>query len=274
MIPENGDSPSAEKAPRHRSPNYPGISLKTAVEKITTWYKADGIVASPKEAAMKHMSGDIGRVISALKSFGLVSETEGRIKLEQRGIDIVARSADDPKRKQALKDAILSPAIYRDLVKEYPNGLPSDITLGSELVAGKKFNPKSVDDFIKDLKSSLVFSGIGPSAVLDSKEDDESNGEENPVSQASVLEPVVEAMPIKPKAEAESIQKPPLPAKREYIQPPPANVRQDVFSIEEGAVTVQWPASLSPESIEDISAWLEILKRKIGRSVANTGKDG
>lgn len=44
-------------------------------------------------------------------------------------------------------------------------------------------------------------------------------------------------------------------------------VRQDVFSIAEGEVSIQWPASLSPESFEDIGDWLDILKRKIGRSV-------
>lgn len=43
--------------------------------------------------------------------------------------------------------------------------------------------------------------------------------------------------------------------------------RQDVFSLNEGPVTIQWPASLSPESFEDVSAWLDILKRKIGREV-------
>src|ERR1700687_1489522 len=100
MTPENEKPESGQKVPRHRSPNYPGISLKTAVEKITTWYKADGLVASPKDAAMKHMGGDAGRVISAVKAFGLVNETDGRIKLAQRGIDIAARPPDDPKRKQ------------------------------------------------------------------------------------------------------------------------------------------------------------------------------
>jgi hypothetical protein len=49
-------------------------------------------------------------------------------------------------------------------------------------------------------------------------------------------------------------------------QPPP---RQDVFSLIEGPVTIQWPASLSQDSYEDLAAWLEILKRKISRSVVS-----
>jgi hypothetical protein len=45
---------------------------------------------------------------------------------------------------------------------------------------------------------------------------------------------------------------------------------QDVFSLTEGPVTIQWPASLSAESYEDFSGWLDLLKRKIGRSVVRS----
>jgi hypothetical protein len=48
-----------------------------------------------------------------------------------------------------------------------------------------------------------------------------------------------------------------------------ARTRQDVFSLTEGPVTIQWPATLSPESYEDLGDWLDIVKRKIGRSVVN-----
>jgi len=42
----------------------------------------------------------------------------------------------------------------------------------------------------------------------------------------------------------------------------------------EGPVTIQWPASLSPESIEDVGDWLDIVKRKIGRSVKADAESG
>src|SRR2546427_8518858 len=153
MTPEYEKSNGDAQKTRHRSPNYPGISLRAAVEKIASWYKADGIVASPRDAALRHFgfekfTSDAGRVLSAMKSFGLVNEADGRIKLTQRGIDIAARQAGDPKRQQALKDAGLGPQIYRILLKEYPLPLPSDTTLQSELIASKGFNPKSVKDFL------------------------------------------------------------------------------------------------------------------------------
>ena len=46
-----------------------------------------------------------------------------------------------------------------------------------------------------------------------------------------------------------------------------AGLRQDVFPVPEGEISIQWPVSLSPESFEDVGDWLDVLKRKIRRSV-------
>jgi hypothetical protein len=53
-------------------------------------------------------------------------------------------------------------------------------------------------------------------------------------------------------------------AAEQFIQ---ARIRQDIFSLAEGTVTIQWPAALSAESFQDLADWLDIVKRKIGRSV-------
>lgn len=50
-------------------------------------------------------------------------------------------------------------------------------------------------------------------------------------------------------------------------------MRQDVFSLAEGQVMIQWPSVLSKESFEDIADWLKILERKIGRSVSEEPKE-
>jgi hypothetical protein len=54
---------------------------------------------------------------------------------------------------------------------------------------------------------------------------------------------------------------------------PQSSVRNDVFSLAEGPVTIQWPAALSAESVKDIGDWLDIVKRKIGRSVTTEIKE-
>jgi hypothetical protein len=45
-------------------------------------------------------------------------------------------------------------------------------------------------------------------------------------------------------------------------------MRQDVFSLAEGTVTIQWPTPLSADSIQDLKDWLKIVERKITRSEA------
>ncbi len=86
-----------------------------------------------------------------------------------------------------------------------------------------------------------------------------------PMNQLTVVDPPAGAPPL-PAA-------PPAPRtiveeKPHFAAPPSGSgVLQDVFSLAEGTIKIQWPTPLSPDSFEDFSAWLDLLKRKIGRSV-------
>lgn len=48
---------------------------------------------------------------------------------------------------------------------------------------------------------------------------------------------------------------------------PGAAMKQDVFSLEEGNVVLQWPSQMSPASYEDFKSWVELQLRKISRTV-------
>jgi hypothetical protein len=45
-----------------------------------------------------------------------------------------------------------------------------------------------------------------------------------------------------------------------------SGIKQDVFTVQEGHVLLQWPASLSKESVEDIDDWLKLIVRKAKRA--------
>ena len=49
---------------------------------------------------------------------------------------------------------------------------------------------------------------------------------------------------------------------------PQIGMNQDVFTLEEGDVTIQWPKVLSQESFKDFEDWLELIKRKAKRAVS------
>lgn len=55
--------------------------------------------------------------------------------------------------------------------------------------------------------------------------------------------------------------------------PPPTDARQYAMTTDTGEVVVRWPAVLSAEDFESVEAWLEILKKKIKRSVKADGTD-
>ena len=80
-------------------------------------------------------------------------------------------------------------------------------------------------------------------------------------------------LPIRPLTHAPSVHAP-APATAEAHAVAQAaygtgQIRQDIFSLTEGLVTIEWPSSLSAESYQDVSDWLDIVKRKIGRSVSD-----
>lgn len=164
-----------DKRARHRSPGYPTVSLMEAVERVGKLYDADGKAGAPIETALKHIGfakahGQAHSVLSALKKFGLVSGGNGRIVPTQRAIEILKLPESDARRAQALKDAVSSPGIYRELIDQYrETGLPGDDSLAAELEVSKGFNPNAVQGFVADFKASLEFAGITDLDALESE---------------------------------------------------------------------------------------------------------
>jgi hypothetical protein len=166
--------------------------------------------------------------------------------------------------------------VYRDLLKQFQDsGLPSDTALRSELIAVKKFNPNAVDSFIRDFRDSLDFSGLSDLSVLgldvggqEAISMEKTEAASAQVSQGAVRLPVGAAgVPTgqRPRTMLEAQRAAGL------LPQSDAPLRHDVFSLAEGPVTIQWPSTLSPESIQDLGDWLDLVKRKIQRSVTKEG---
>ena len=49
--------------------------------------------------------------------------------------------------------------------------------------------------------------------------------------------------------------------------------KQDVFTLDEGEVVLLWPAELSEASFEDLSDWIALALRKIGRSLTGPANE-
>jgi hypothetical protein len=171
LKPKGNDSDGKK---RHRSPSYPTVGLREALERTKKFYEMDGKAGAPPETAAKHIGfatahGQAMSVLSALKKFGLIEDKHGRIVPTQRALELLNLPEHDPRRPEALRMAALAPPIYRKLLEKYREAgcLPHDDTLKGELVTYEDFNPNAVDAFIKDFRATLDFAGISDFSVIE-----------------------------------------------------------------------------------------------------------
>jgi hypothetical protein len=286
---------------RHRSPNYPAISLPQAVERITRLYKEDGRSGSLLESAVKHFGfnrahGTAMALVSALRKYGLIDVSNNRVTLTARGLNIVLFPDADARKQTAIKEAALAPEIYADLYNRFlPSGkIVSEQTLTAELVAEMKFNPRAVSEFVRDFKETLIYAGLLAEDGVTLRSGGDS-GPGVPARQALKAGDYVQWEPkgilqfqepkcIRslsddgqfalgdwgdtglPLSELTLQAKPETPVVIPNALSEKSKMREEIISLTEGPVKIQWPTPLSSESIEDIKIWLKFLERRIARS--------
>lgn len=163
-------SDTQAKRKKGRSPSYPAINLREAIDKAQAIYSAEGRHAAPIPTIAQHLgysasSGTAAVVVSALRKFGLL-EYEGTGK-ERSGrlTDLAFRIVLDerresPERQSAIREAALRPSIHEVLLDEYGAHLPSDATLRFKLLRELGFTESAVDDFIEEFRQTLAFAGL------------------------------------------------------------------------------------------------------------------
>ncbi len=169
-----------------RSPSYPGIALDTAVERVQALYEEERRHPAPIASILDHWgynpksSGGL-IAVAALKKYGLLEDEgsgEGRLaKLSERGLAIVEDTRPtSPERDKAIEEAALGPKINREVWDKYEGDLPSDSTIQHFLVREKGFTPQAALHYLRLLRRSIAYAGLGDS---DSVSDDEAVAEEN-----------------------------------------------------------------------------------------------
>ncbi len=176
----------SEGAPskRPRSPNYPTVGLREAVDRVGRLYQKDNKAGAPPEMAAVHIGfgkphGQAMSALAALKKFGLVTKLNGRIVPTQRAIEIINLPEADPRRHKAIRDAAMEPEIYRELIDQHrASGWPAEEVLASELVTYKGFIKNAADALVRDLFDSMEFAGLSDTSALESEQETDSTMEE------------------------------------------------------------------------------------------------
>jgi hypothetical protein len=199
----------------------------------------------------KEFSAVADQCVAALKSYGLIrvsGKGTGRKVILTPESDRIVRRAPD--RAELLKNAAGAPAIHREILQHYrEKGLPADDILRTYLVwerpEGQRFNQDVVDTFIKRFRDTLAFANLTASdkIAVSGNDDEEDNGGDD----------------------GDSLPEPKLPPKARRTLP--VGSKEDVFSLDEGAVVIQWPERIVGASAADIDGWLKLVGSKIKRAV-------
>lgn len=120
-----------------RSPAYPAIGLTEAVEFVRRLFDSEQRTPVTEEVAVQAMgysglNGKTRTLISAIKKYGLVTETPGgEVRVSDLALQIL-HPADDVERLEGLRQAALQVELFRDLVQTHLDA--SDAALRSYLI--------------------------------------------------------------------------------------------------------------------------------------------
>ncbi len=239
---------------RVRSPNYPAVSLTEAIERVRKVYEKEHTHKAAPEVVAKALgysglNGASLSVISALKKFGLLEEVGKDLKVSHGALTILVDPKDSTDRAKLIRQAAFAPALFSELQGQYGDSVPSDENLRSYLLK-RGFAPSSVDAPIRSYRETIALVSDLP------KEDNTPTTEENRETQ----------MQSSAERTTQDVGRPAGTALQRTMEMPATGSKQDVFSLDEGQVIIQWPANMSEDSFEDFKAWLQLLEKKIGRA--------
>jgi hypothetical protein len=259
---DEAEAVAASGASKHRSPNYPVMALKKAIEKVSLILKDSKRHEVPLAVACASLgfknvrSSSAIQTIAALRAFDLIqvkgSGTNRKVAVSERAARIIG---DHNAKAQLIREAALMPKLHREVWAAFfkdGEGLAPDKAIHHYLIWERpegKFSPESADAFIRQFHQTLDFAGLDKSGTMSA---DGPNGDEEDDSE--------EPSPSEPKGRQKD------KGGRRMLAP---GTIEDVLSCESGgAVTLSYPDRITPEEFEDFEAWWKIMLRKVKRRIA------
>lgn len=124
---------------RTRSPGYPSISLRQAIELSKKIHDHDRTNPIDREAAAKNIgysgiTGASAKALADLAHYGLVERAgKGSLRVAQLAVDILY-PVSEAARQDALEVAATNPDLFAAIRASFPDGVPSDNNLRGYLM--------------------------------------------------------------------------------------------------------------------------------------------
>lgn len=246
---------------------FPFISLTKAIERARALYDSDpgnrGMSVPIAFAAWDYSGKSSGgfQTVSALKQYGLVRDEgandDRKVKLTDAARRYFASEiAHD--RAQYERTFAVSPAVMKHLAEHWNFGCPPDNVARTYLKNDLGLNEQSARSLLGIYKENQNYLSPEEADAVDDEEE------------TTAVEANVGDGPINPSGRDNG----------QVQQPRPDNLvgtgrsdetDRDIFSVSEGEVVLISPKTLSADSLEDISDWLDIMKRKLARKLSQDG---
>jgi len=246
------ETTAANKKVTTRSPSFPYIPLREAIDRAQQIYDAARAHPARLEAVASHWgysvkSSGARQTISALRQFGLI-EGEGSVKLTPLALKILF--SEEPERSALVKEAALAPPSHMLLWNRYGTSLPNEKNLRMYLVLEEGFNENSVYDFLKEYRATISYAQLREADMMppaDEGYDEASSGG---------------AMQQQERPVDEKVAPPPVEHRRSPLVT--SEVEPVTFPLLDGnAVELRLRRKIDPEEVEDLRAVFEIWLRKV-----------
>ena len=261
---ENAKSGEPEKTKRERSPSFPFISLPRAIERIQSFdanhkRNATRVVVAAQTWHYGPKSSGALQTIAALKAYGLLEDVGGsddkKVQLTELANRIL-RNSRPGARAQAIRDAALRPRLIGEYVTRWCPDRPSDTHRVSELHLDRRFTEEAARTFIKVFDETVSFAALDRSGEHADSDPDKLL-ENDGIGVGAEDDGILPACP--PADRASRSDQTDSTAKR--------LTDRATFPLPEGLVQLEVPGQLSQASYEDLAAWMEVMLRRIKRSV-------
>jgi hypothetical protein len=253
-----------------RSPNYPQIGLRKAIELAGVVYKAAHTAKAPAStiaAALGYnsLNGSSLGILSALKKYGLLESVGEDLRVSREGLTILVDPPSSADRAKAILHAAFRPALFADLRKEYGDNPPKSDDFLRAFLLKRGFLMSVVDVPIKTYRDTMSMVEEAHAVLgqqTDASEIDEVLAEDVAV-EAVVGTAINVSAPVQPTPTVSQAAPATLqgPASTDYLD--------DVYKLGDGrAFVLRWPASMTREEFEEFTDWISLLQRKLKRSIS------
>jgi hypothetical protein len=255
MANEQGDDSGFGAGKRGRSPNYPAVTLETAIKWARNLYDSEKKSATSPlivaqncgfKGASGTLSGPARTAVSALKKYGLVTDaTDGRMRISDDAVKYFLQP-DEAERLKVLQSLALKPQIIRDIFTMYPDGLPSDDTLRYHLVTKVNFLEEGASTFLKAFRETCSFAKLDPSAYA---------------SLVMASAALTEDPQLRPQINATSSAQVARPSGRQEVPSP-------CFELSDGTTVRLEPSKpLTAETFDELLEYLHVFKKVLSKRV-------